>query len=104
MFTVNVEAPDPVSVAGLKLPEGQVIPAGKVPHASATTPLKPLMLETVTVREALLEPIFTVTGETLMEKSCTVTLAVTVALSTCASELAVGLPVVVSVAVAVPFD
>jgi hypothetical protein len=36
------------------------------------------MLETVTVREALADPIFTVTGETLTEKSCTVRLALVV--------------------------
>ena len=75
MFTVKVDVPDPVTVGGLKGPEGQVIPVGMVPQARVTTPLNPLTLETVTVRVALVEPTFTVAGETPTEKSCTVKLA-----------------------------
>ena len=71
MFTVKVDVPDPVTVAGLNAPVGQVIPAGMVPQARVTTPLNPLMAETVTVRAAVLEPIFTVTAGTPIEKSCT---------------------------------
>ena len=67
MLTVKVEVPDPVTVAGLNAPVGQVIPAGMVPQARVTTPLNPLIAVTVTVRAALLEPIFAVTEETPTE-------------------------------------
>jgi hypothetical protein len=67
MFTVKVDVPDPVTVGGLKGPEGQVIPVGMVPQARVTTPLNPLMAVTVTVRAAVLEPIFAVTEETPTE-------------------------------------
>ena len=69
MLTVKMDVPDPVTVGGLKLPEGQVIPAGKVLQARVTTPLNPLTLETATVRDAVVEPLFTVTDATLTVKS-----------------------------------
>jgi len=84
MCTVNVDVPgtvgETVTVGGLKLPEGHVIPAGMgVPQVRVTTPLNPLVLVTVTVSWAVLEPKFAVAEATLTAKSWTVTLAVAVA-------------------------